>query len=119
MSFNFAKFYSTAPESLQKAQKLLEDATEEFGKYADLESELTRKYAEKLSHSVKQAIEEGFGATIATKIAEGYAATEKAELMAASGHKKKAQLMHENFKERIFNIRHLCKEIDANIKNGQ
>lgn len=119
--FDPARFYASLPEKLREAQTRLEASVEAFGEASDAEVENLKKYREKRSTWLLRGKSEGIPATILENYVSGVSEVAEAEqnYLKAKAQKDKCKFYIEAYKERIYNIRHLGKDMDILTKVGQ
>jgi hypothetical protein len=116
MSFDNATFFANVPAVLEKTHKLLDTYIATFAEKASVEADCLQKYREKRSMLLKQASKEGVSATTASEYVKGDCAQEKADWMKALGEKQQLRYQINATQDRIYTIRHLSSQIEAQMK---
>jgi hypothetical protein len=116
MSFNNALFYSQVPEKLQGSHKLLESYIKQYVELAEKEAEMLRIYRKKRTLCIKEALKDGYGATVASDIAKGGCAIEKENYVKALAVKQQCRYNIQAVQDRIYTIRHISSQIEHQMK---
>jgi len=111
MGFNEAIFYANLPENLLKAEDLLSKYITAFGVAADDVAEKTKEYEKALAQEIESLHKQGMQIGIIPKVAAGHIADKKEELLKSEGCKKMLENRIQSMKERMYNMRHLSKDL--------